>query len=96
MLAPGQHEEETMIVAKATRQQFEQVKQYLRTHQGMDPGDGDIGQLSKDGVKAEFQYDGDSLRIELTHKPFFLSWETIENGILDGLKQQGLAPVHQG
>lgn len=73
---------------KLTREQYEDLEKKLWAQAGLELG-GDAGKLSKDGVTASYDFDGETLTIQVLHHPFLVTKDYCEKQIKDALAAQG-------
>ena len=78
-----------MITAKITQQQYEALSAKLYAEAGLQLV-GRTGHLSKSGVAADYNYDGETLTIAVTRKPMLIPLSVVENRLRDALRQGGV------
>lgn len=77
-----------MIQVAMTPEQFAAKREQLKREQGIDLI-GRQGSISKSGVSATYVYNGEALKVLITHKPFLVSTAFCEQKLLEWLNSKG-------
>jgi hypothetical protein len=78
-----------VITAKLTPAKFAELAEKLEQEEGLTLT-GNAGTLQKNGVTADWKFDGANLTIQVTHHPFIVSAAFCEGELKAALAEQGV------